>query len=71
MAGACQTDREVTRPEPVPVTEELLTDALLTQEDVPPPYVLDEDAEPLGPEIVPSTSATTAQRRSSPRRAPT
>lgn len=53
VAGGCQTDREVTRPEPQPVTEELLTGALLTEEDMPAPYELDEAAEPLGPEIVP------------------
>jgi hypothetical protein len=52
-ASGCQTDREITRPEPAPVTEERLTEALLTQDDVPTPYELDDGAEPLGPEIVP------------------
>lgn len=53
LGGGCQTDREVTHPDPLPVDQELLTDALLTADDVPPPYVLAEDAEPLGPELVP------------------
>ena len=53
LVAGCQTDREVTRPDPLPVTDELLTDSLLTEDDVPAPYALDEDAEPLGPEIVP------------------
>ena len=52
LAGGCQTDRKVTRPEAVPVDQELLTDALLTADDVPPPYGLAEGAEPLGPELV-------------------
>jgi len=33
--GACATDREVTRPEPEPVTEERLAEALLTEDDLP------------------------------------
>jgi hypothetical protein len=53
LAGGCQTDREVTRPDPVPVTDELLTSELLTQDDVPPAYTLAEGADPVGPEIVP------------------
>ena len=52
LASGCSTDREVTRPEPVPVDEELLTGALLTADDVPPPYALAEGAAPLGPELV-------------------
>jgi hypothetical protein len=53
VTGGCQTDREVTRPDPEPVTDELLTSELLTQDDVPSPYTLAEDAEPVGPELVP------------------
>ena len=53
VAGGCQTDREVTEPDPVPVTSELLAGALLTEEDVPSPYVLAEDHDPVGPELVP------------------
>lgn len=33
--GACRTDRELTEPEPIPVTEELLAGTLLTAEDLP------------------------------------
>jgi hypothetical protein len=53
LAGGCQTDREITEPEPVDVTSELLSDALLTADDVPSPYAVDEDAEPVGPELIP------------------
>jgi hypothetical protein len=53
LAGGCQTDREITRPEPAPVTEERLSEALVTEDDVPSPYELADGAEPLGPEIVP------------------
>ena len=52
LAGGCQTNREVTRPDPEPVDQELLTEALITADDVPPPYVLAEGAEPPGPELV-------------------
>ncbi len=54
VAGGCKTDREITRPDPVPITEERLTEALLTDTDVPPPYVPGaEDAEPLAAELAP------------------
>ena len=53
ITGGCSTNREVTRPDPVPIDQELLTSALLTADDVPSPYVLDEAAAPLGPEILP------------------
>ena len=53
FAGACSTNREVTRPDPVPIDEELLAGALLTADDVPSPYELAAGAEPLGPEILP------------------
>jgi len=43
--GACQTDREVTKPEPEPVTEERLTAALLTLEDLPAGFTA---ADPTG-----------------------
>ena len=70
LAGGCHTDREITEPEPVPVTEERLTDALLTEDDVPAPTSLAEDADPIGPSSSPSTSATTGSRTSTPRRPP-
>ena len=35
LAGGCSTNREVTEPEPVPVTEKRLTAALLTEDDLP------------------------------------
>ncbi len=54
LAGACNTDRETTRPEPEPVTEELLAESLLTEGDLPSPYVPAADGtEPLGPEVMP------------------
>ncbi|MFL6205481.1 MAG: hypothetical protein ACJ739_09035 [Acidimicrobiales bacterium] len=53
LAGGCQTDREITEPDPVPVTADLLTDALITDDDVPSPFVVSEDADQVGPEIIP------------------
>ena len=56
VAGGCQTDREVTEPDPVEVTDELLAGQLLTDPDVPSPYVIDEDADTVGPELIPEHS---------------
>jgi hypothetical protein len=53
LGSGCQTDREITRPDPKPVTQELLAGALLTGDDVPSPYVVAEGAEPVGTEMVP------------------
>ena len=53
VASGCQTDREITRPDPEPVTADRLEGALITEDDVPSPYELAESAEPLGPEVVP------------------
>ena len=53
VAAGCQTDREITEPEPLEIDSELLAGALITQDDVPSPYVLDEDADQVGPELVP------------------
>ena len=69
LAGGCQTDREVTRPEPVPVDQELLTEALLTQDDVPPPVRRSRRTPSRSARrSCPSTSATTPRPTSSPRR---
>lgn len=54
LVGACATDREVTRPEPEPVTQERVAEALLTAEDLPDGYTAVEgDATPLATEVVP------------------
>ena len=53
VAGGCRTDREITRPDPEPITEERITEALLTDIDVPSPYAPAEDAEPLAAELAP------------------
>ena len=52
--GACRTDRELTEPEPLPVTEELLVGALLTVEDLPAGFAaVDGPGSPISEEIVP------------------
>jgi hypothetical protein len=53
VVSGCQTDREITRPDPQPITAERLAASVLTDTDVPAPFTLDEDAEPLGSEMVP------------------
>lgn len=51
--GACRTDREITRPEPLPVTEELLAATLLTTDDLPAGFTAAEDGTPIGSEVLP------------------
>lgn len=54
---ACGTDREVTRPEPEPVTTERLTDALITADDVPDGFTESTDpSTTVATEIVPEHS---------------
>jgi hypothetical protein len=51
--AACSTDREVTRPEPEPVTTERLTDALITIDDLPGSFTAAEDETTIATELVP------------------
>lgn len=52
--SGCRTDRELTEPEPVPVTEELLVAAQLTVEDLPAGFTAADGAgTPINAEIVP------------------
>lgn len=54
VLAACSTDRELTEPDPVPVTEELLVGALLTAADLPEGFTATEGAgPPISTEIVP------------------
>lgn len=50
---ACSTDRELTEPEPEPVTEERLTAALIDEGDLPDGYVAADEATPFATEVVP------------------
>lgn len=50
---ACSTDREITEPEPEPVTEELLSDALITADDLPSGFTEAEADTTIATEIVP------------------
>lgn len=52
--GACSTDRELTEPEPIPVTEELLVAAQLTVDDLPAGFTaVDGPGTPVSEEVVP------------------
>jgi hypothetical protein len=51
--AACSTDREVTRPEPEPVTTERLTDALLTVDDLPDGFTEAASETTISTEVVP------------------
>jgi hypothetical protein len=52
LAGACRTDREVTRPEPKPVTQARVDAALLTIDDLPDSFTAAAEATPVDAEIV-------------------
>jgi hypothetical protein len=53
VAGACQTDRKITEPDPVPVTEERLTEALLTAEDLGGAFTAADEGTPISTEPLP------------------
>ena len=53
LLAACSTNREVTKPEPLPVTDELLESALLTDSDLPGGAWAPADGEPISAEVVP------------------
>lgn len=53
LAGACRTDRKLTRPEPVPVTAELVEAALLTADDLPASFTAADEATAIDTEIIP------------------
>ncbi len=50
---ACSTDRELTEPDPEPVTEERLTAALIDEGDLPEGYVAADEGTPFATEVVP------------------
>ncbi len=52
--GACSTDREITEPDPVPVTQKLLAANLLTEDDLPAGLTAQEgDGTPIDAEVLP------------------
>lgn len=50
--GACQTDREITSPEPVPVTDKLVASAVLTVEDLPDGWVETAEPAPINTDVI-------------------
>lgn len=54
ILGACGTDRELTEPDPIPVTAERLTAALVDEDDLTPGYaVVKGDGSPISTQLVP------------------
>lgn len=54
VLGACRTDRELTEPEPVAVTEQRLADTLLTVDDLPSGFTATEGAgTPIDKDVLP------------------
>lgn len=53
VLGACATDRELTEPDPIPVTAERLTEALVDADDLTPGYTVVEDkSTPMSTELI-------------------
>lgn len=50
--GACRTDRELTSPEPVRVTDKLIASGLLTVEDLPDGWVEATEATPINTDVI-------------------
>ncbi len=50
--GACRTDREITRPAPVPVTDKLIASGVLTAEDLPDGWVEAAKATPINADVI-------------------
>jgi hypothetical protein len=53
LAAGCNTDREVTEPEPVPITDKRLTAALITEDDLPEGYTAAAEGSPVNTELIP------------------
>jgi len=53
LAAGCNTDREVTEPEPVPITDKRLTAALITEDDLPEGYTAAAEGTPVNTELIP------------------
>ncbi len=67
VLGACSTDRELTEPEPVPVTEDLLVAAQLTVADLPEGFTATDGAGPsISTEIVPEHECDDAMTQLEP-----
>lgn len=68
--GACRTDRELTEPKPVPVTEENLQATLLTKDDLPAGFTAKGGpGSPLSTEIVPEHDCDDALAELEPKQA--
>lgn len=68
VVTACSTDREVTRPEPLPVTDERLASALLTADDLPSDFEAAAEATPVASQVVPEHECDDALDDLEPRR---
>jgi hypothetical protein len=69
VLGACRTDRELTEPKPVPVTDENLSATLLTTDDLPAGFTAKTGAgSPISTEIVPEHDCDDALADLKPKR---
>jgi hypothetical protein len=69
LAAGCNTDREVTEPEPVPITDKRLTAALITENDVPDSFTAAAEGTPISTEITPEHECDDAIKELEPQEA--
>jgi hypothetical protein len=69
FASGCNTGREVTEPEPLPVTEKRLASALLTEEDVPATFAPAAESTPINAELLPEHECDDAIKELEPKEA--
>lgn len=68
VVGACSTDRKVTRPDPVPVTQERLAATLLTVDDLPEGFTaVDGPGTPIDTDVITEHDCDDALTKLDPR----
>lgn len=67
VATGCRTDRRITRPDPIPLTEERLGNALITSDDLSSAWSEAEEGTPISTEILTEHSCDDALSELEPR----
>jgi len=69
LMSGCDTGREVTEPEPVPINDKRLTAALLTEDDLPAGYTAAPEGTPISTELIPEHECDDAIKELEPEEA--
>ncbi len=67
LASGCSTDREVTKPDPVPITDKRLDAALLTEDDLPDSFTAADQGTPVNAELIPEHECDDAMKDLDPK----